>query len=57
MVSSHLLSEIDQMATDIGIIDQGELLYQGSLQNLHEQTHGSSLEDIFLNLTGRSVSL
>lgn len=41
MVSSHLLSEIDQMATDVGIIDKGKLIYQGSLQKLHEQAKGS----------------
>lgn len=37
MVSSHLLSEMDQMATDVGIIDKGKLIYQGSLQKLHDQ--------------------
>lgn len=37
MVSSHLLSEIDQMATDVGIIDKGKMIYQGSLAKLHER--------------------
>ncbi len=41
MVSSHLLSEIDQMATDVGIIDRGKLIYQGSLRKLHEKAKGS----------------
>lgn len=41
MVSSHLLSEIDQMATDVGIIDKGKLIYQGSLKKLHDKTGGS----------------
>lgn len=41
MVSSHLLSEIDQMATDVGIIHQGKLIYQGGLQKLHEQARAS----------------
>ena len=31
LVSSHLLSEIDQMAAEIGIIDHGELLFENSL--------------------------
>ncbi len=35
LVSSHLLSEIDQMATEIGIIDHGELLFENSLHVLH----------------------
>lgn len=41
MVSSHLLSEIDQMATDVGIIDKGKLIYQGSLKKLHEKAKSS----------------
>lgn len=35
MISSHLLSEIDQMATTCGIINHGELIFQGSLKSLH----------------------
>lgn len=118
LISSHLLSEIDQMATHVGIIDKGELIFQDKLSNLHEHSHSrirlrttddkkaalalkqtgisvvfennslfintdsdeiivkagyilygqnigllrleeeqKSLEDIFLNLTGRSMSL
>lgn len=41
MVSSHLLNEMDQMATDVGIIDKGRLIYQGGLQKLHEQGRNS----------------
>lgn len=40
MISSHLLSEIDQMATHTGIIDKGELIYQDSLEHLHEHSRG-----------------
>lgn len=35
VVSSHLLSEIDQMADHVGIIRKGELVYQDSLEALH----------------------
>lgn len=38
LVSSHLLSEIEQMATQIGIIDHGELLFENSLHVL--KTYG-----------------
>lgn len=38
LVSSHLLSEIDQMATHVGIIDQGHLIFQDSLATLHEHS-------------------
>lgn len=35
VVSSHLLSEIDQMADHVGIIRKGELVYQNTLKSLH----------------------
>lgn len=33
-VSSHLLAEIERMATHVGIIDKGEMLFQGSIADL-----------------------
>lgn len=36
VVSSHLLSEIDQMADHIGIIRAGELVFQDTLARLHD---------------------
>ncbi|MDB5285067.1 MAG: transporter ATP-binding protein [Mucilaginibacter sp.] len=33
-ISSHLLAEIEKMATHVGIINQGELLFQGSVKDL-----------------------
>ncbi|HTI59569.1 ABC transporter ATP-binding protein [Mucilaginibacter sp.] len=33
-VSSHLLAEVERMATHVGIIDRGELLFQGSIKDL-----------------------
>lgn len=35
LVSSHLLSEIDQLATHVGIISNGALVYQDTLEQLH----------------------
>lgn len=35
VVSSHLLSEIDQMADHVGIISKGKLVYQDTLDALH----------------------
>ena len=33
-ISSHLLAEIERMATHVGIINNGELLFQGSIDEL-----------------------
>jgi len=41
MVSSHLLSEIDQMATYAGIISRGELVFQNRMSCLHEKSRSS----------------
>lgn len=57
IVSSHLLSEIDQMAEDIGIIANGKMMYQGELNHLHEMDTSKTLEEIFLDLTGKEQSL
>ena len=35
IVSSHLLSEIDQMADHVGIINRGRMVWQGSMADLH----------------------
>lgn len=34
LISTHLLSEIEQMATSVGIINDGNLLFQGSMDSL-----------------------
>lgn len=38
LVSSHLLSEIEQVATYVGIIDQGKLIFQNSMNELRKQS-------------------
>ena len=55
IISSHLLSEIEQMADQVGIIHHGHMLYQGTLANL--ETQGDNLEDVFLEITGGKESL
>ncbi|WP_214480694.1 ABC transporter ATP-binding protein [Bacillus sp. SM2101] len=34
LVSSHLLSEIDQMATQVGVISKGSMIFQNSIETL-----------------------
>jgi ABC-2 type transport system ATP-binding protein len=36
LVSSHLLAEIERTATHVGIINKGELLFQGTINDLHD---------------------
>ncbi|OYZ43578.1 MAG: ABC transporter ATP-binding protein, partial [Sphingobacteriales bacterium 24-40-4] len=34
-ISSHLLTEVEKMVTHIGIINRGKLLFQGTIEELH----------------------
>ena len=36
LVSSHILAEVEKMASHVGIIHKGKLLFQGTLQELHQ---------------------
>lgn len=36
LVSSHLLTEIERIATHVGIINKGKLLFQGTINELHD---------------------
>lgn len=42
-LSSHLLSEIEKMCTNVGIINRGKLLFQGKMDDL-EQINNPSLQ-------------
>jgi ABC-type multidrug transport system ATPase subunit len=55
LISSHMLSEIELMADDIGILNHGKLLYEGSLDDLKlsaKQTgfETDNLEEMFLSM-------
>lgn len=41
LVSSHLLSEIEQMATRVGIIQRGTMLFQDSIEALQRQAQSN----------------
>lgn len=50
LVSSHILSEIDLLADDIGILDRGVLLEECSIKTLKEKN--DNLEHYFKTITG-----
>jgi ABC-2 type transport system ATP-binding protein len=40
LLSSHLLGEIEQIATSVGIINEGRMVFQGSLDSLRARSRG-----------------
>lgn len=53
VVSSHLLSEIDQMADHVGIIRKGEMVYQNTLESLHSHAK----QQIALRVSHTAIAL
>ena len=42
LISSHILSELSQMCTDIGIIDAGKIVLSGSMWEILQKVHDSN---------------
>jgi ABC-2 type transport system ATP-binding protein len=45
-LSSHLLNEVEQVATQIGIINQGKLVFQGSPASLQNRLGGNAIIEV-----------
>jgi len=54
--SSHIMEVVERLCTRVGIINQGKLVAEGTLQELRARASGeekdATLEDIFLNVIG-----
>jgi len=53
LFSTHIMEIAEHICTKIGIIDQGKIIAEGTLEQLRSKTDGksSTLEDVFLKLT------
>lgn len=62
LISSHLLSEVEQMASVVGIIRRGELVFQDTIESLRKQSQSSVTlrvsepEDALQVLAGRGIA-
>ena len=53
--TTHYMEEAERNAQRIAIIDHGKIIASGSSAELKEKTGASSLEDAFLQFTGREI--
>ncbi|SDE43691.1 ABC-2 type transport system ATP-binding protein [Paenibacillus sp. UNCCL117] len=55
LLSSHLLSEIEQIATSVGIISEGNLLFQGRMSSLQAKSRTAISLKTFDNVTAERL--
>jgi ABC-2 type transport system ATP-binding protein len=53
--TTHYMEEAERIAQRIAIIDHGEIIAQGTPQELEKLTKTKTLEDAFLSFTGRAI--
>ncbi len=57
LVSSHILNEVERMATHVGIIHKGKMLFQGTLPELQQMKTKQAVLEIETNDNNRAVEL
>ena len=53
--TTHYMAEAEEVADKVAIIDHGKIIKQGTVAQLKKATRSKSLEEAFLNLTGRTI--
>ncbi|HEY1821854.1 MAG TPA: ATP-binding cassette domain-containing protein [Trebonia sp.] len=55
LLTTQYLEEADQLADRIAVIDQGRVIAQGTSAELKQLTGASTLDEVFLSLTGHDI--
>jgi len=55
LLTTHLMEEAERVSDRIGILDNGKMLVEGPPKELIDRYGGPTLEDVFINLTGRKL--
>ena len=53
--TTHYIEEAEKVAAEVAVIDRGKIIAQGTPADLKQKTNAATLEDAFLNLTGRKI--
>ena len=53
VVSSHLLSEVEQTCSHVAVMHRGTLIAKGTVTQLLAGRSGARLEDVFMEIVGR----
>lgn len=55
LFSTHNLENAEELCDEIVILRQGEVLYNGTIEDLQAQNENESLETIYLRIAGREA--
>jgi ABC-2 type transport system ATP-binding protein len=53
--TTHHMEEVERYAERIAIIDHGKIIEQGTPEEIRKKGNAETLEDAFINLTGREI--
>jgi ABC-2 type transport system ATP-binding protein len=51
--TSHQLSEAEELCEQVAMLDDGKIIAGGNIHTLLKEHQNESLEDLFINLTGK----
>jgi sodium transport system ATP-binding protein len=54
LFSTHIMSEVERLCDEIGVMHRGSIVARGSIERLRAQTGESALESVFLKLVADS---
>lgn len=57
IISSHMLSEVEQTCTDVVVMHRGRLVGAGSVADLLRDSSNHRLEDVFLEIVGDDLTV
>ena len=57
IISSHLLAEMEKLVTHVGVIHNGEMLFQGSIENLNALQNATATLQIETNLPEKTMQV
>lgn len=52
VLTTHYLEEVEALSDHIGIIKDGELLFEGTLQDMYAKSNKDNIEDAFIEISG-----
>ena len=56
LLTTHYIDEAELLCERVGIINNGKLIAEDTVPNLKSSIDKSNLEDVFLELTGRTLN-